>query len=252
MLYSDLTLQLQPKIEEITKPFLEQNGFNYFQYLRCYNDGSYSMLANDIKILKLFANLSNKIPLIYSSFEEENQTKFSYWFLWEESLPKQPVELVKKEVGLHNGLTFVRRAKKHYDMIAVALPKHINNQGTFYLNKKHLIEEFIIGFDANQKSLIESINKNPIQLPIFNRDQNFDRIPLTNGGIELQVGNKKAQLSCQELKVLHLYIKGISYKQIAKILSISERTVETYLLRMKLKCNFNTISELHKLINFCQ
>ncbi|MFI4983919.1 MAG: helix-turn-helix transcriptional regulator [Rickettsiales bacterium] len=249
MLYANLTLELQPRIESITENFRKQNGLSYFQYLRCYLDGSYSLLTNDTSLLEEFASQTNDTQLIYSSFAEEQASQFAYWFMWDEALPANPVQLAKQKLGIHNGVTLVRRSKNYYDMIAVALPKHIENAGTFYLNKKSAIEDFILNFDSSEKKLIAEINKKPVQLTVGRRDQNFNKIPLRSGGVELLINHQKVQLSCQELKALHYYTRGVSCKQIARIMWVSDRTVETYLQRIKIKCEFRSNLEL---LTICQ
>jgi DNA-binding CsgD family transcriptional regulator len=51
-------------------------------------------------------------------------------------------------------------------------------------------------------------------------------------------------LSSRELAVLELLAKGKSNKEVASILTISARTVETYRLRIKLKLGLNSVVEL--------
>lgn len=248
MLYSESTIALRPRIEEVTKSFFDQHGFSYFQYLRCYEDGRYSLLTNDTRLLEEFANQPPDTQLIYSSFNEEQKSKYAYWFLWDEMLPKEPVQLAKQKLDIHNGITLLRRSKNYYDMIAVALPKHLENSATFYMNKKSAIEDFILNFDVTQKKLIAEMDKQSVSLSANRRDNNCDKIPILNGSVKTVVNNKEVQLSCQELKVLYFFTQGASYKEIARIMDISDRTVETYLQRIRIKCGLTSNAELYNII----
>ena len=65
-----------------------------------------------------------------------------------------PVQLAREKCQMHNGLTLVRRHKKHYNMIAVALAKEHPNPASFYLNKLKVIEQFIFNFELQNNDLI--------------------------------------------------------------------------------------------------
>jgi len=96
--------------------------------------------------------------------------------LWDEVLPKFPVQLAREKFNLRNGLTLVRRYKNHYDMIAVASAIEQASPGSFYLNKLKIIENFVDVFEKNNKNLIAIMDKNPIVLPRAYRDVNYENI----------------------------------------------------------------------------
>ncbi len=244
------TLQLEPKIQQISNSFLAQHGFNYFQYLRSYNDGSYSLLTNHTGLLKLFAE--NALgPMIYSSFTPEHENLHSYWFLWDEELPALPVNLAKEKFNHHHGMTLLRRSKNYYDMIAVALNQRRNNIASFYLTKQKAIEEFISAFDKNHRPLIDDICKKRVVLPEFYRDVNYQKICLENKNIEVQGVFGPVHITSQELACLRLLTQGATYKEIGKVLTLSPRTVETYITRIKQRSGF-TRAKLSKLLTHCQ
>jgi DNA-binding CsgD family transcriptional regulator len=247
------TLTLKDKVHEISKNFLTDFGFSYFQYLRCFADGSISLLTNNTGLFEHFQEVQNA-PVVYSSFNEEDKNAHSYWFLWDEALPAYPVELARKRFHIHNGLTLVRRSKNYYDMIAVALPYEHANPGSFYLNKLKAIEQFIDNFDKDNKDLIGLVTKNPIALPEQYRDSNYKNICLTNGKVTVNGMNGVTYLTHQELASLRLLFQGASYKEIGQFLSISSRTVETYVQRVKLRTGFTSRDQLQRMLmlSFCQ
>jgi DNA-binding CsgD family transcriptional regulator len=241
------TFLLKKKIQEITEDFQKKQGFNYFQYLRCYADGSIGLLTNKTDLIEYFRNLDNT-PVVYSSFSQKNAVQSSYWFLWDDALASQPVTIAREKFGIYHGITLVRRAPTYYDMIAVALPAHQPQVGSFYLNKLRLIENFINYFDKNNKSYIQLMDKNPISLPCTARDVNYEKICLSSGKIKV----RETYITAQELACLRLLSTGFSYKEIGWQLNISMRTVETYIQRIKIRTGCINRRELLQLLQTCQ
>jgi len=245
------TLAAKTKIQEVSKNFLNTFGFNYFQYLRCFADGSVSLLTTHTGLIEQAQYIDNS-PVIFSSFTQDHENAHSYWFLWDEELPETPVQLAREKFNIRNGLTLVRRSKNYYDMIAVGLPTEQANPGSFYLNKLKAIEQFIADFDRSNKDLIELMNKNPIILPAAYRDVNYENICLSKGKIRVIGKHGETHLTPQELACLRLFIQGAPHKKIAHELDISSRTVETYLLRAKQRTGHTSRLEMANLLSLAQ
>ncbi|WP_419419933.1 helix-turn-helix domain-containing protein [Legionella sp. D16C41] len=241
---------LKNKVSEVSNHFLSTFGFNYFQYLRCFADGSINCLSNETGLFEYLQQIENK-PVVFSSFTEQHEQIQSYWFFWDEELPSIPVQIAREKYNLHNGLTLVRRNKNYYDMIAVALPYEHPNPGAFYLNKFKAIDQFIFDFELQNKDLIHLLNKDAIQLPEAYRDTNYKTICLTHGRIQVKGKNKLTYITVQELACLRLLLQGATYKQIAKCLELSPRTVETYLLRIKQRTEFSAWVEIERMLYLC-
>lgn len=229
---------LRDQVSQATHPFLQRMGLNYFQFLRCFHDGSIGLLSNDTRLLEHVRHIPPS-PAVFSSV----QNKPSYWFMWHEELPKEPVDMVGNEYGVWQGLTLVKRTKSYYDMIAVALPTPVENVGSFYLNKIQAIESFFGEFDQKYRHLINIMHQNPLVLPKAYRDTNLAQMPLSEPNIT--VGS--THLTYQEWSCLLLLRQGQTYKSIAATLNISPRTVETYIQRAKNRTNTTTLGELEKL-----
>ncbi len=244
------TLMLKTKVQEVSGNFLETFGFNYFQYLRCFADGSIGLLTNNTGLMEYFQHLDNS-PVVFSSFESEHENAHSYWFLWDEELPELPVQLAREKFNIRNGLTLVRRSKNYYDMIAVALPSEQANPGSFYLNKLKAIEQFVNEFDTTNQDLIELMSKNPIALPEAYRDANYAKICLTKGKITVTGRCGMTYVTAQELACLRLFVQGASYKKIAQALKISSRTAETYMIRVRQRTGLSSRAELERMMSLC-
>jgi hypothetical protein len=236
------TFTLETKVSEICKPFFDQYNFNYFQYARLFSDGSIACLLSDAS---LFKHLMDLDLTSFSSVKPQQ----SYWFLWDEELPEFPVKLAKEAHNLHHGLTLLRRKKTHYDMIAVAMPIYLGNSASFYLNHLKIIESFICDFETKHQELLDLVFNNCIELPKKNWDPNLKKIILPSNSIFIPKINN--HITMQELSCLRLLAKGLSYKEIGQTLSISPRSVETYLHRLKDRTQYKTKLDLHYLLLIC-
>ncbi len=245
------TLLLKDNIQESTKSFRNNFGFSYFQYLRCFNDGSIGLLTNQTELFLHIRALKNK-PIVYSSFEKQHESMASYWFLWDEALPVHPVQLAREKFGIYHGITLVRRSPSYYDMIAVGFPAPKENVGCFYLNTLKNINSFIHEFDKNHKHLIQIMGDHPITVPLERRDINYQKICLNNRKIRVHGKWGDSYITAQELACLRLLSVGFSYKEMAKQMNISSRTVETYIQRVKYRTHIKSRRDLIQLFLSCQ
>jgi DNA-binding NarL/FixJ family response regulator len=69
------------------------------------------------------------------------------------------------------------------------------------------------------------------------------RFHATEAAVETRSIPQKSQLSTQERKVLELSAKGYNYEEIARMLQLSPRTIETYVKRIYLKLQVHSKSE---------
>lgn len=241
---------LKEKVQELSNDFLKNFGFNYFQYLRCYADGSIGLLTNNTGLIEYVQQIDN-LPVVYSSYAKEYENTHSYWFLWDDSLPKFPVQLAREKFNFHNGITMVRRSQHYYDMIAVALPTEHPNAASFYLNKLKIIEQYINDFERNHRDLITMMNKNKIALPNVYRDTNYEMLCLANGRVNVYGKYGMTYITSQELACLRILFQDASYKEIAQCLGLSPRTVETYISRVRQRTGFKTGFEIDRALSLC-
>jgi DNA-binding CsgD family transcriptional regulator len=219
-------------VENATAAFLKKFGIHYFQYLRCYYDGAFSLLSNELGLLRLFEQYEDE-PLIYSTFDENVKNKQQFFFFWDESLPTTPVTMAREKFNLNHGMTIVRREKKHYDMIAFALDRPHANPYGLYMTILPQLEWFICQFEKNQAKEISTIEQERIYLPVVNQDVNCKNLCLKTGRVDFEVMGKSTHITLKELNCIRALAKGYSYKEVANGLSISPKTVETYLVRVK-------------------
>jgi RNA polymerase sporulation-specific sigma factor len=86
-----------------------------------------------------------------------------------------------------------------------------------------------------KKSLPEGSTIPLEELEITDESLNPESQILSNERLETLFGKAKELLSAREYSVLNLYISGYSYKEISRLLSISEKSVDNALARGKKK-----------------
>jgi DNA-binding CsgD family transcriptional regulator len=168
--------------------------------------------------------------------------------LWDEELPWLPVKMAKDCHNLHHGLTLLRRSKDYYDMIAVAMPDHRLNAASYYLNKLKSIEQFIQSFEQNNKDLLGAVMPDRIALPEQSWDRNLHKIILQKNRFVVPGGS---YVTSQELACLRLLLSGLTHKEIAATLTLSARSVETYIGRAKLRTGRHATSALRDMLSAC-
>jgi len=234
-------------VREASNAFLNSHGLNYFQYLRCYKDGSISFLLSDPSLFLRFIHLD--APVIFSSCQKGQSQLQSYWFSWDEELPREPVTLAREYHSLHHGLTLVKRYRDYYDMIAVAMPQDCPNPSSYYMNRMQVIEQFMTGFSIHASDLFESMRQHSVFLPEINRDVNYKSMCIET---EKPYSFGDVYITPQEWKCLTLKLQGKSYKEIANVYQLSPRTVETYLNRIKARSGVSSKVKLQELMLQCK
>lgn len=224
-------------VQEHTCDTLERLKINYFQYVRCYDDGSFTLLTNSTKVLEELIQL--KYPTL-SYYDEALEKIPTYNFLWEETLPEKPVRDVKEKHNFHNGLTIMKRHQKYYDMIGFAMPGELSNKNSFYLNYLNILNDFAVDFMREHRDLFRHLDDHKISPPEAYMDPNRHILCLPNS----EEIRDHILLSKQETKCLNLLKKGYTYKHIALKLTISPRTVETYIGRIKEKTGLTSKQDL--------
>ena len=142
-------------------------------------------------------------------------------------MPSYPVKLAR-EFNIANGLCFVERFPDHYHLIAFATEVYQPGAIDTYLNHIEDLQTFIKRFQNEQKKLIEIVDANRIAVPKSKQDVNLGKMFVTQEKYFVQFAQVKGYVTFQEQACLKYLAQNQSYKEIAKHLNISPRTVETY------------------------
>ncbi len=231
---------LSTALKEATKPFLASIGCHFFQYLKVFKDGSFTFVTTEPTWDEFTTHLiqSTDKPAVYSHINGHTLDKNKFTFLWDPNLPKEPVSLAR-EFNIANGMTFVERHANYYYMFAFATPTTHAGAIDNYFNSLNAMHDFLQKFQQQQKRLIQDIDQHRFRVPKARQDSHLDKMLL----------NEKAyHLTAQETACIRGLAKGQTYKEIARALGISPRTVETYLQRVRLRYHLQHKQELIALL----
>ena len=230
-------------VQQLCKAFLLKSGLNYFQYGRVFSDGSTSFLVTHPEFVHARVK-QGRGPKTY--FAEEHLQKNEYFFLWDGNLPDEDTDLAR-QFNIYNGLCFIQRYKDYYNMFAFGSPGKNASIINFYLNHIGSLKLFIDIFQDQASLLIKEADEKRVVLPDSLKDKNTQQLLLAPSLKKvITIGSKNIFFSNQEWRCWKELACGKTIKEIAQLLTISPRTVETYLQRVKLKiCQNQPLAALY-------
>lgn len=246
-------------IQQICNEILSSIGISYFNYIKIYSDGSRELLTNNAPWIEHF--YKNGL------YKTSGVTDIEYllpkgYFLWSELKNDDAAYSQGREsFNIDNGISFITKTTKSTTLYIFASTSDNHTINNFYVRNIDLLKRFILYFHDKAFSLITKSSQNKIYLPekqlIHNRineinitdeaRENFiNKTPINKFFILNKSDN--VYLTKREAECAAYMLAGATAKQIAKKLSISFRTVESYFEKMKVKLNCPTKEDLIKFI----
>lgn len=247
------------EIQKTTQPLKEHFGVEYFTYHRIRPDGHYTVLVdrpdwaehyvekqiylND-PFLRDPSNYRSGICSVLSPYSKEGRAR-----------------LLKEESSFFNlstGLMLVEKTEDYVEFFGCAAAFD-QDEGVLdlYLNKQGLLHSFASYFKQELSSFIEKMEREPIFLPVIKGNDFYTKNPISADtgrqtsflkALKQQtIVQRAALLSSREQEVLQALIKGKTAQETAIELSLSRRTVESYLDNSKNKLGCFTKQELFSL-----
>lgn len=246
-------------VQEICNPLLASIGITYFNYIKIYNkDCSRELLTNNPDWIDHF--YKNALYASIGAVDIEHLLPKGY-FLWSEMDTKDPIYLQGRDIfNIDNGVSFVikRDDVTYLYILGSSREKHeINN---FYAANIDILQRFIHYFTDIGQDIINESKNHRIYLPTqqkidtnrvnnivvsdnlrkqFFENSKINRYFLLNESDDLYLTSKQAEIA-------RLFTNGLTSKKIAKVVGISHRTVEGYLLDIKHKVQDETNQTLSK------
>lgn len=240
--YLDMVSEINMK--SFCKP-LEDLGICYFQYVKRSKDKHYLHLSNSPEWLNYF--FKQKYYLT-SFFDDPEKEYISGNYLWQ-GLPNQQTmyQDLRDKFKIDCGITCIQKHEDCDEFFYFGANKNQYEILNFYLNHFYLLQRFILYFKDNFMDIAEThLNKRiifparkdnfltttlkEINKPLFYEQTDFNRYYLS--GLISNI-----YLTRREVECLKWYIEGKTAPEIAIILSMSSRTVETHLNRIRSKTN---------------
>lgn len=220
---------------------------DFFSYTRFYFDGTSISLLTNTDWYQFF--LKQEVPGCINVFSLESGCN-----LWMDLFPENAVSDAREHFDIDNGIHFANKENDYIEAISYASKKNNHKATSCFISNIDLLESFNRYFKKQAAPLIKKASENRIIIPEIMRG--YEEI---KSGFKLSAEDKKNflaaigddniinKISMREYECLQHISHGKTAKEIAKLLNISPRTVETYINNMKLKFNCTTKSDLSKI-----
>ncbi len=259
-LKNHFSLSSSQEVAQICDPALASIGITYFNFIKIYNDGSRELLTNNSPWIDHF--YKSALYKSVGAIDIEYLLPKGY-FLWSELKNDDPAYAQGREsFNIDNGISFVVKKKNETLLYIFGATRDNYTINNFYIRNIDLFKRFILYFNDKGSTLIDRASKHRIYLPEqqiiqqdklkkmelspYNRKKFFEetkieRLFLINQDRELYLTNREAECMAYSLK-------GATAKQIAKMLNISYRTVQSHIQHVKEKLDCPNKAELDNML----
>lgn len=252
------------RIQSICQWMFDQLNFNHFDYGHYYDNGKTFHLTNDRCSGYGQASLkSYYAEEIYITFNEldslsrkwSNPNDYLFGFLTPElaftdELPERLKYRKQMEIlanySIYRRIYFFSYQKDHFEVVGFGCNSREDNFHSICIQNLPILRSFITYFRHQAKDIIEAAEQQAVYtLPI---DMcNKPSLHIHQDFIGYDFFNKKKlqlRLTNQEAACLTKLAQGKSFKETARLLTLSPRTVESYLHNIKNKMGCDSTSEL--------
>jgi len=226
---SDIMLSSSREVLQHTerlKPF----GVTMFSYTRVYEDGSFIDVSDRPDMIDYFYYKTD-IYKHYAPDANPSAIGEGCFILTSAEIANSPLAPVRDELNLDNSLSIIKKDVNFYEVWNYASSKNNHAIINYYINHLNFLHAFSFSFKEEMKSLIQKYENDKIWRPDILQDVHC-------------VNEHKFKLTSRQLQCARLVLQGYSYKQIAGRLSLSKRTIESYILHMKSKLSCRNKAEL--------
>ncbi len=251
-----LALALSPDVDDIARPLQKQFGVTSLVYAKNYNDGSEIRLSNQPAWIEHYYNQG---LYLNSGFEQHPKNIESGYAIWSHLTHHHSVLKAAREFNIDHGMTIIQKTSDGCEFYFIGTTPDKPQVTNVLLNNLEFLHRFTFYFKEQASLLLKKVNQNRIIVPekfnkVFSLEQGLPHKSNTHNPKQM-LNLKKIHLdsgislSARELTCAKLLIKGMSARLIAESLSLSPRTIETNLMRLKEKLNCRSKTELIAKLN---
>lgn len=238
-------------IVEICAPLTEELKIPYFIYRAFFHNNKVIYLTNSQRWANArFAQSTHHNSVFRNKIhldDPENKEKLKI-FIWANGDREDSVYSLLHEMEMWNGLSLYREVPNCLESYHFAGTPDDYHLVDFMLSNLGLLKRFIYYFQEKASSLItedKAFNINYVH-PDENiiRSQSDKQVSITNffnktnlKKFHVKVNEKVYELSKREAQCFSYLGQGRTAKEIAQLLNLSPRTVETYIEHIKIKVN---------------
>ncbi|CEG57726.1 helix-turn-helix transcriptional regulator [Legionella fallonii] len=246
-------------INEIAKT-LRAFGITYFAHKIIDNEGPKLYLGNAPALHELY---HNEIMRKSSPIEGNvNQFKTGYYFFehFPQPHPDSLEQLKANDIG--NIFVIIKQDENQCEFFFFGSAHHNKNINHFYINNINLLESFILAYKSqateihaqcfNQRLLVnkvEASNAHYLSSQKLDKETVYSFLQQNVAKkLIFTVDNRKIKISKQEMNCLYHLLNFRTNKEMAQILSLSPRTIETHFTNLKDKFSVTSKEELARKI----
>lgn len=244
---------------DLCTPLFQTFGLSAFGYKRIFKDGRYLFLSTNNQWqsyhLHQIHDHGNFFKNAMAECSSSAESSF-YRTLWPSSSSDHFLQSLN-HYGMWNGINFYRKKGDSIELWTFSTNAEQHQDPNSYMQMLNHLEHFITFFNvkacdiidvSDQKRLAKFKNGLDLILPekpeftLSDKDFFLDSTKIEH--IPLMVGSHFVHLSKRQSECVKLVSYGKSVKEVARLLKISPRTVETFLEIVKWKTGYATTSEV--------
>ncbi len=252
--------ELSPLVETLGEPLLKTFGITHFGLIKVSDKQSMLRIANHDPWNKVFTQEE-----FYNDFELYNMSSVPINVVQKKLLTGDPVtkhEKILYEQNLWNFLLFYERSEHEGNFFFFGTDRDNTKVLEHYINYPELFNHFIHFFNEKMAPFLKMQAKSCIQLnynPLMKIENKEPQAIIKKFFLETEIskfnlGNRfnNAQLSKRELECLSCLIHGQTTKEIAKVMQLSPRTIESFIDKIKFKTGISKksvlVQKLHSIV----
>lgn len=212
---------------DIAKPLYKIFDLRHFSYKKIFPGRKISYLTTTLPTFEAFLQ-----GRFYKQYNTEVERYCSGIYLFNESsVTNQSQEwfgLMRDNYNLDNGLIIVEKRQKYVEVYYFATTPQNTAINHFYINHPEIFKNFCLYFKDKAQGIISIVEQDKI---IYSDDSSA-RFALAKA------------ISPREYECVSCLARGKTYKEVAKVLGISPRTVEAHIINAKSKTNIFSTAQL--------
>lgn len=248
------------KVNDICKPLFSL-GINYFHFIRSYSDGSRISLSNNHEWSEYYyKNEFYRRPAI----DKNSKVTLNACYLWA-ALQNSPIfQHLKENFDIEHGFTLTRKSLLYTDFFYFGTYKKNNEIYNLYFNNLAIFNRFSHYFMEAGSKIIQRAEKKRIHIPFeylpvaskikfgvtdslqcinIKKMENFlEQTPVKK--YHMVFDGQNIIIPKRELQSIICLLNGMDIKEAAHQLSLSSRTLRSYIDNLKNRTNCHTTSEL--------
>lgn len=223
---SKVLINLSKNIKELCEPHFKQLGLDHLNYIHRDKHGDVTYLCSNLAWLDHY--IKKSYPTIGAFEKNIELTQYNY-ILWTGLDKNDPILIDSKEMlGVEYGITIIKREEDGFGFYNLGTKSSNASIINKYVNNLNQYENFIFEFQHKAHDVLRAAKN--LKLCI-----NSESIINQSKNLGYQYGN--LYLTAREYECINYLTRGKTAEEIAIILNISRRTVETHIQNVKRKMN---------------